>query len=530
MPVNTSGNMSEYAVFTAVYASAQQPIPGLARQTARMLLVASLGLALCLAHGCGERDAGLPAVVAPQTLPDLQADHDGERLRLALADDHASPWVVRLEAIRLMRRERPAGGAELLRARALSCRNEFEQAAALDALVFAYPAQAATLVAGIMAAFHGEAQDAQRLAVILLRYRLQAGYGVAIDALVQASPSAIFSARALVLQAGPAILPALRSAHPATLGCRLVISMLIHRLEQESGAASTGLRSDGEALAQAGFPEAAVTVYAETYGLRAVPVLQQCLQSDGVQGHGEAASALADLGEEAATSEIAHLLEATPAHEVGERASYLLALGELRYAPALDALITASHDEEMIRDADQIPTWPLAQAAITGLARFPDEAAHDALIAALTRSDRPAVVLSAANALALRGDRSAAAAMLRAADALLAHGAKVESDAVISAQQRLVGQDSEQRVILAYVVRYQSPAGSYSVITDQPLLAMDAPGRVVKSAVDRALVSQESLLLSRSDISTAIQLRNSRMLSHLRLGGDALDDVDMIAR
>jgi len=460
------------------------------------------------------------------SLQDLRGDPSAVHVAAALADTTAEGWASRLEAIRMLRRDRLPGFAATLSGIAQATRSPFEQAAALEALAVAYPDEAPAQLRILAAAFHDELIDEQRLAVVILRYHVAACYDLAIDQLCAAGVDALFTARTLILASGPTIEPLLIEQRQAGLQLRTLLQVLA------SGV--TGARNgqaDGQALGDANFPGAALTVYAEVYGRQAIGLLQTCLQSSDVLGHPEAAEALGALGVEACAPDILRLLTDLPEtpDTLSQRATYLLALGRLSYAPALDLLIAASHSSASETDKDGVTVWPLSQAALTGLALFPQPEAYDALISALALTDRPAQVVTAAHALLLRKDQAAERALAEAARQLQAAGAFTEASQVAEDHERLLGVSQQRRVILVYVVRYRFAAGTYGLLTDQPLIAVDEAGRTLRSHEQTTSVDQEAIMLSRSEISSAIRMRNDQVLGRLKLGPEPIDDVDMIA-
>jgi hypothetical protein len=180
-------------------------------------------------------------------------------------------------------------------------------------------------------------------------------------------------------------------------------------------------------------------------------------------------------------------------------------------------------------------TWPTAQAALAGLARFPGEEAYDALVSALARTSRPALVTTAAQALAIRGERAALSPLDDAAAELARDDHQVEAGLVADARDRLAGEPPTGGDVLVYVLRYRDGDGqglreSFAIVADQPLLPVDAPHQVLRSGVEGASVTQESITLSREDVAAAIQLRNSRRLDRLAFAGDKVDEVDLVAR
>jgi len=494
------------------------------------LLLGAIGLGGCFARSDPSAASAAPAAAAPTpepvSLQDLRGDFSQAHVTSALADATASGWAVRLEAIRMLRRDRLPGFSATLAGIAQATRNPFEQAAALEALVVAYPDEAPAQLRALATAFHGELPDEESLAVVILRYHVASCYDLAIDLLCEAGVDALFTAHDLVLGSGPAMHPALVRPRAVGLQLRTLLQVLASGV---SGA--TSCTSDGQALSDANFPGAALTVFGEIYGRQAIILLEKCLESADVLGHPEAAEALGRLGVEACAPDIMRLLQdlpETPA-TVSQRATYLLALGRLSYAPALDLLIAASHSSARITDHDGITIWPISQAALTGLALFPQQEAYDALISALALTDRPALVVAAAHALVARKDQAAERALGDAARQLQAAGAFTQASQVAEDHEQLLGVTKQRRTILVYVIRYRYTEGTYGLLTDQPLIAVDEAGRTLGSSELTTSVVQDAIMLSRTDISSAIRMRNNQELGRLKLEPEPLDDVDMIA-
>ena len=506
---------------------AQRPAPALSWSMAGALLLGATALG-----GCFDRPAASPAAAAaapaaePVSMVDLRGDPSSGHVSSALADATAAGWAVRLEAIRMLRRVRLPGFSATLAGIASGTRSPFEQAAALEALAVGYPDDAASQLRALSAQFHGELPDEERLAVVILRYHVSACYDLAIDLLCDAGTDALFTTRALILASGPGMAPYLSRPRQAGLQLRTLLAVLA------SGAAGAPhAQADAQRISDANFPGAAVTAYSEVYRQQAVPLLQTCLQTDNGLGHPEAAEALGTLGVATAGADILRLLQGLPEipATVTQRATYLLALGRLSFTPALDSLITASHDSASVTDHDGVTVWPISQAALAGLAHFPQQEAYDALISALAMTDRPAQVVAAAQALLDRKDQAAERSLADAARQLQAAGSFTEASLVAEDHERLLGLNRSRRDILAYVIRYHSPEGSYGILTDQPLIAVDEAGRTLRAHELSTTVVQEAIMLSRIDIGVAIRMRNDQALGRLKLGAEPIDDVDMIA-
>jgi hypothetical protein len=503
------------------------------------MLRTRLVLPLCLLAACARDPQPTAAPAGPASAPEVVAseappgarqvfnDRSPALLKRALADESAAGWLGRLEAIRQVRRERPSGFAPLLAARAERSRDDLEQAAAIDALALAYPGEAAGLMPKLASSFAGEPSDERRLAASILRYRLAGCHGLALDLLARGKHAeALYAARDLVIGVGQPILPELKSRAEGVGDVPTLARVLASTV---GGVGDT--TADVTALAASAWPRAAVAAFAEHYRASAIPALRQALAAEACDGRAETITALGSLGDTESAAAILKLLsDADPR----ERPAFLLALGRLKCAEALPELLNASRDAVPAHGADG-DTWPVAQAALAGLARFPGEEAYDALVAALARTSRPAVVVTAAVALADRGERVALSSLQDAAAALGRANQPLEAIAVADARDRLAGEPPPRRDVLAYVLRYRIGDGvgmqeSFSIVADQPLLPVDAPGRVLRSQIDAATVTQESIGLTREDVAAAIQLRNSRRLDRLEFAGDKVDEVDLIAR
>jgi hypothetical protein len=495
-----------------------------------------LGLAATLLAGCAgeaERTGEPPAAdtpappAAPPTPAEVLQDPNIDHLQAVLADDRPAAWGARLAAARELRCSHPAGGAQLLLGRARHATSDLELAVAIECLAAGYPDEAERMLPILGGEFlqQHELEDAVRVAVSILRCHLNQAYPTAVAALVASGEHALFASRALLIGCHAPIVPVLLAARPGSVAVDVLLTLLAD--------AAAGQVPDAEVIervAQAGWPSAAVVVLGETGGAAAAPALRRCLGELGAQGRIEAALALANLGVADAAPDILLLHDGLAGDP--RRAPLLLALGELRYEPALPRLLTACRDRTVTTDGDGEPAWPVAQAALIGLGYLPSRSteAHDALLAGLARSDLPALAVAAARGLARFGERSDLESFQNAFRALARAGHAVQAEAVEDARDVLLGGLQQPRDQRAYLVVFSGADGDVALLTDHPLLALDEANRALSGHEGSQRVLEESLALSREDIARAIQLRNAGDLQKLRVGSVLITAVDLIAR
>ncbi len=521
------------------------------RPSARWALVLSLALAAC---GDPPRTAD-PAPAAPP-VPDvahLARDRSPALLAAALAADGDDAWPARLEAMRQIRHQRPPGLAPALEHRVLITRSEQEQAIALDVLFTAYPAEAAAAVARIQAAFAGEQPDLDRLATAVIARRCVPGYPAAVDLLEAGGESDLIARAGVVNGAGAPLAVEFqrRAALPGATAARHALDLALAALADPTGDTAVV----DAAVVAAQYPPGATAV-ALARPLPAAGTLARQAWADGVvrpevidalaraqaKETAPALLALVHPGPASATaaalsSTTATATAAAPEVPLATRAACLRALGAFTAPEALPDLLFAAGDSTVVPGESLVSgglryggdTWPLAEAALAGLATMPGDQAWQALLDALVRTDRPAVVVAAADALARRGDPRALPELDKARAALDAAGDAAAGDVtdamgVLEKLNRKGHQDTEYP---AYLVRYRGPDLAFTLVTDQPLIP--SAGLVVARNATWN-ISQESFAITAAGIASAIQLRNSHHLDRLRFGPDAIDEVDLLAR
>lgn len=501
------------------------------RSTATALVCLAL-----IAGGCGgERSASASA--PPQTaaaVPQLPGDlsvsgapaAQAALVRATLVSDDETAWPVRLEAIRRSRRARDAAAAPLLVERAERARTPLEQAAALDVLAAAHPQACADASVRLAASFVGEREDEARLGAALLRHRVPGRVGPGLALVARAGAEALFSARALVRAAGSEAMPALEEI--AEGGGPSALTTLAAVLASEIGG-KPDVGAEAARLAAAAWPRRATAAFAEAYGSAAVPHLRAALAEAGPEGRAEAAAALGRFANADACQAL--LVASRAARDPGERAACLLALGRLGCSEALPDLLAACRDPSTATDADGRPCWPVAAAALAGLATMPGEDALAALAAAVGRMSRPTLVAVAATALADRGDQSVLPLLEQAVGELTSVDDAAMREVAVAAR-RLAGEFQPPEVS-AFLIVYRTAGRSggapvrWALLTDSPLVPAESP---VHAQSGDDLVEQRPLSLTRDEVSLAISLRNRRMLDQLAIQGERVDDVDLLAR
>jgi len=473
----------------------------------------------------------------------LSRDRSPALCAQALTSDGDDTWAARLEALRQIRHQRPPGLAPALIHRVLATRSDEEQVIALDVLFGAYPAEAANAVAAFATTFAGERIDLYRLAAAILHHRCVAGYATALDILETGGEDDLTAAAEDLAGAGPALASLLGARADALTNppARRALDLALAGLADP--AADLNARIDAAVIA-ADFPPAATAVALARPPAVIGALAHAAFAAGLVRPEIIGALARSSSGTASATgaAEVAPTLlglltppqlpETRTEAPVAVRAACLHALGDMHVAAALPALLAAAHDDTVVAGAVTTTgglrsggdSWPLAEAAVAGLATMPGDAAKQAILAALATSDRPALVVAAAEALARRGDKSVLNDLDQARSAL---DAEKEASAwnVNQAMVDLMDKPA-QTLYPVYLVRYRGPDLSFTLVTDQPLI----PGFGIHVAANPPwTVSQESFLMTAEDITRAISQRNAQRLDRLVYGPDKINDVDLLA-
>ncbi len=488
-------------------------------------------------------DPAADATPAPDVVQ-LSRDRSPALCAQALTSDGDDTWAVRLEALRQIRHQRPPGLAPALIRRILATRSDQEQVIALDVLFGAYPAEAANAIAQFATAFAGERIDLDRLASAILHHRCVAGYATALDILETGGEDDLTGAAEDLADAGPALASLLNARADVTTNppARRALDRALAGLADP--AAAENARIDADVIA-ADFPPAATAV-ALAREPAVIGALAHASFAAGVVRPdiiGALARSSSGAGSATGAADVAPALlglltppqlpETRTEQPVAVRAACLHALGDLHVAAALPFLLAAANDDTVVAGAVTTTgglrsggdSWPLAEAAVAGLATMPGDAAKQAILGALAKSDRPSLVVAAAEALARRGDKSVLSDLDQARAALDAEK-EASSWSVNEAMAALMDKPA-QTLYQVYLVRYRGPDLSFTLVTDQPLI----PGIGVHVATNPPwTVSQESFLMTADDITRAISQRNAQRLDRLVYGPDKINDVDLLAR